>query len=321
MWAQTAYLKASNTDMNDGFGNDVALDGDTIAVGAHGEDSLAAGVGADESDDSGILVGAAYVFLKVGAGWVQEAYVKPSNPGSVDKFGQFLALQGDRLVVCGPEEDSLATGVGGDQGDAGDIQTGAVYVFDRTGTLWAQTAYVKASNTEAFDVFGSSVDFDGTTMLVGAAGEDSDSPGVNGDQSINAAFNSGAVYAFELDVQASATYRNVVSNPPSYTAAAPVLGSTWTASVDLSTTGHSVAWVFGYAEPATIPLGGGQTVLVFGTTEILGLLPSSGTVANFSAPVPADPSLCGFEIFTQAAHFGGVFPFALSNAQDLVVGI
>ena len=58
-----AYLKASNTDANDYFGQAVAALGDTVVVGAHGEASSDTGVGGDQDDDSAAFAGAAYVFI------------------------------------------------------------------------------------------------------------------------------------------------------------------------------------------------------------------------------------------------------------------
>jgi len=51
------------------------------------------------------------------------------------------------------------------------------------------------------------------------------------------------------------------------------------------------------------------------------ILLAPGPLATFDAPVPGDPSLAGFELSTQAVHLGGIQPFALSNARDLVVGL
>ena len=78
------------------------------------------------------------------------------------------------------------------------MDAGAVYFFTRTGTMWAQQAYVKGSNNEAFDEFGVAVALsqDGRTMVVGARGEDSNAPGVNGNQADNSLDESGAAYIF-----------------------------------------------------------------------------------------------------------------------------
>ncbi|MFN6201743.1 MAG: FG-GAP repeat protein, partial [Acidobacteriota bacterium] len=65
-WSHQAYLKASNTGMFDGFGTSVAITGETVVVGANGEDSNATGVGGNEADNSANSSGAAYVFVRNG---------------------------------------------------------------------------------------------------------------------------------------------------------------------------------------------------------------------------------------------------------------
>jgi len=74
--------------------------------------------------------------------------------------------------------------------------SGAVYVFTRTAGVWTQQAYLKASNTEAFDRFGATVAISGDTIVVGAHAEDSNATGVNGDQTDNSATSGGAAYVF-----------------------------------------------------------------------------------------------------------------------------
>ena len=54
--------------------------------------------------------------------------------------------------------------------------SGAAYVFTRSGTTWAQQAYLKASNAEAGDLFGSSVSVSGDTIVVGAYKDDLTKP-------------------------------------------------------------------------------------------------------------------------------------------------
>jgi hypothetical protein len=123
---------------------------------------------------------------------------------------------------------------------------------------------------------------------------------------------------------AAVSTRNAAPNPASFTATAPVLGSTWTATVDLALTGHSMAAVFGFDGAVSVALGGGQRLLCFDTMangELLGLAPKPGPLASFSVPVPDVPSMAGAKVFTQAVHFGGVLPYALSNAQDVTVGL
>ena len=136
-WNQEAFVKASNTGAQDNFGRAVVLsnDGNTLAVGAPGQDDTAPGSGA------------AYVFVRSVATWDQEAFVKASNPDAQDAFGHSLALSGDgsTLAVGAYREASNATVIGGDQSNNSAPDSGAVYVFLRSGTTWNQQAYVKAT--------------------------------------------------------------------------------------------------------------------------------------------------------------------------------
>jgi hypothetical protein len=125
-WSQQAYIKASNTEAGDGF-RAVALDGDTLAVGAGGEDSSATGVNGDQDDNSADDSGAVYVFTRDASGdWSQQAYIKASNTEAGDGF-RAVALDGETLVVGAPDEDSS---VNGDQADNSASRSGAVYVFE-----------------------------------------------------------------------------------------------------------------------------------------------------------------------------------------------
>jgi hypothetical protein len=195
-WQQEAYLKASNAERGDQFGVSVALSGDTLAVGAWSESSASGGVNGDQDDDSAATSGAVYVFRRTGTSWQQEAYVKASNIDAGDTFGVSVALSGDTLAVGAPFEGSASQGVDGDEDDDSAASSGAVYVFRRTGTSWQQEAYVKASNSDANDEFGSSVALSGDTLAVGAYQEDSASEGVGGAQDDDSAADSGAVYVF-----------------------------------------------------------------------------------------------------------------------------
>ena len=201
-WNLEAYVKASNTQAFDWFGQDVSLsaDGNTLAVGAQLEDSLASGVGGDQTNEAGLNAGAAYVFVRQGSVWTQQAYIKASNPSLSDEFGAALALSGDgdTLAVGGFREDSAARGIDGNQADESADGAGAVYVFRRTGGVWAQEAYVKASNTGPADLFGSrvSMSFDGAVLAVGAELEDSAATGIGGNQDDESAMDAGAAYVF-----------------------------------------------------------------------------------------------------------------------------
>lgn len=198
VWTQDHYIKASNTGLLDQFGTSVCLHGDTLVVGAPFEKSAATGVNGNQADDSAIDAGAAYVFVRGGGTWTQQAYLKAHNTQAFDTFGTTVALYGDTIAVGAPFEDSSTTGVnGGGRGDNSAFNAGAVYVYERAGNAWTQTAYVKASNTDAGDNFGQSVALWEDTLLVGAPLEDGASSGVNGNEANNGAADAGAAYVFE----------------------------------------------------------------------------------------------------------------------------
>lgn len=196
--AQQAYLKASNTEAIDQFGVSVAISGDTVVVGALEESSNATGVNGDQSDNSAFQSGAAYVFVRIAGVWSQQAYLKASNTEVRDQFGFALAISGDTVVVGAYLEDSNATGVNGDQTDNSTEGAGAAYIFVRSGGVWSQQAYLKASNTETSigDNFGVLVAVSGDTVVVGAPNESSSATGVDGNQSDNSALAAGAAYVF-----------------------------------------------------------------------------------------------------------------------------
>ena len=202
LWEQQAYIKASNTEEDDKFGNRLSLsaDGNTLAVGAGGEDSSATGINGDQAANSVSNSGAVYVFSRNGSLWEQQAYIKASNTEADDFFGGSVSLSadGNTLAVGANEEDSSATGINGDQTDNSLISPGAVFVFARNGSLWEQQAFIKASNTNQADRFGESVSLsaDGNILAVGATGERSSASGINGDQNDNSVDRAGAVYLY-----------------------------------------------------------------------------------------------------------------------------
>jgi len=270
-WQQRAYLKASNTDIGDNFGDSfgravgISPDGNTLAVGATGEDSAATGVNGDDGDNSAVNAGAVYVFVRSSETWQQQAYLKAGNTrrsngfgnavsfsfdggtlavgsaffdnnrddslfesqgavytftrtnvvwqqqaflqaSNVDPRGLFgasisLSADGNTLAVGAPDEGSFATGINGSQETVLGFIPGAVYTFTRDEAVWQQQAYVKASNTDGGDRFGSAVSLslDGNTLAVGAIREESTATGVNGDQSDNSSISRrtpGAVYLY-----------------------------------------------------------------------------------------------------------------------------
>jgi hypothetical protein len=198
IWAQQAYLRASNPGLNDRFGRSVAIFGDTAAIGAFAEDSSAAGVNGDQNNNASPDSGAVYIFVRNGSVWLQQAYPKASNAAAGDSFGIAVAVSGDSALVGAYEEDSAATGINGDQNSNAAGNSGAAYMFVRNQTTWTQQAYLKASNTGTSDYFGIATAISGETVVVGAFWEDSAATGVAGDQDSNSSPDSGAAYIFDL---------------------------------------------------------------------------------------------------------------------------
>jgi hypothetical protein len=204
-WRQQAYLKSPISEQNDSWGMSIALsaDGSTLALASADEDCLATGInppGCIDDRESDTSAGAVSVFVREGTSWTQQGHFKASNTGSGDWFGLRVALSGDgnALAASAIYEASAGRGVNAGQNDDSAPESGAVYLFTRSGTEWRQESYVKASNADAFDQFGGALAMsrDGRTMIVGARGEDSAATGANGNQADNSLDESGAVYVF-----------------------------------------------------------------------------------------------------------------------------
>ena len=146
-WTQLAKLTANDRADGDRFGFSVAVDGDTVVIGAYA------------NDDDGVDSGSAYVFTRDTAGdlasdWTQVAKLTADDAAGDDWFGNSASIDGDTMVI-------------GAQGDE------AAYVFkrDTAGDLasgWTQTVKLTADDGTANDDFGCSVSIDGETIVVGA---------------------------------------------------------------------------------------------------------------------------------------------------------
>ena len=140
-WQQQAVLVASDGTANNNFGWSVSVSGDYIIVGAFG---------ATASSEAG----AAYVFVRTGSMWIQQAKLEPGavTQQGVKRFGQSVALSGNYAVVGDPSDDDVAPG------------SGAVYVFQRQGMSWPLVEKIVASDASLFDGFGTSVAMDGSAL-------------------------------------------------------------------------------------------------------------------------------------------------------------
>lgn len=170
-WTQSTQLVGSDTVANDHFGNAVSIspDGTTLAVAAR-QDSI-----------SGLLnVGSVYIFTRSGSTWTEQAHLVASDGAANDYFGHTVSLTyNGNLVAIGAYQAEIS----------GVFNSGAVYIFARSGTTWTQQAKLYASDytVGSDDEFGYSVSLnaDGTVLAVGAYLED----GTSGSQS-------GATYMF-----------------------------------------------------------------------------------------------------------------------------
>lgn len=162
-WRWEARLAAGDAKEGLLFGLAVGVSGDTVAVGAPGDDSR------------GSLTGAAYVFRNEEGRWRQEAKLLPAEAAALAELGKAIAVDGETVVVG-------AEGAGHPR-DVGQF-SGAAYVFGRREGAWHQAATLLAGDRKAADRFGNAVAIQGETVVVGSHFADP------------AGLNSGAVYVF-----------------------------------------------------------------------------------------------------------------------------
>lgn len=183
VWRQEAYVKPWDTAEGRAFGNAVALSGDGAVLAV--------------SDEQGTV----YIFGRTVGSWGQEGVVRAADGEVWDEFGSVLALSenGGVLAAGAPGEDSSGVGVNSGMEANNDADaSGAVYVFTRLGSSWTRRAFIKASNADPSDTFGSSIALSagGQDLLVGAIWESSNASGVNGAEVNNSASRAGAAYLF-----------------------------------------------------------------------------------------------------------------------------
>jgi hypothetical protein len=325
VWSQQAYLQASNFGVSDEFGSSVAISGDTVVVGAIREDSSTTGVNSTPNDGA-TDSGAAYVFTRSGSSWSQQAYLKASNTGAEDFFGGSLSISGDTVVVGAYNEDSSTTGVNSTPNDAA-ADSGAAYVFTRSGSSWSQQAYLKAGNSGAEDFFGNSVAVSGNTVVVGASGEASSTSGVNSTPDDNG-FSIGAAYVFtrsgiNWSQQAYLKASNNTGRPDSFGSSVAISGDAVVFGAFNRARGVGAAYVFtrsggSWSEQAYLQASnagaddrfGFSAAISDGTFVVGAQLEDSSTTGVNSTPNDA------------AADSGAAYIFTLPVAEQLpVLGI
>ena len=153
-WSQQAKLTAADGAAVDLFGYSVALSGDTALFGAR----------FDDDDVNGVDSGSAYVFIRSGTTWSQQAKLTAADGAAGDEFGYSVALFGDTAVITADADDD----------DVNGVDSGSAYVFTRSGTTWSQQAKLTAADSAAGDMFGFRVALSGDTALIGARFDDDD---------------------------------------------------------------------------------------------------------------------------------------------------
>ena len=159
-WTEMQKLLASDGVASDYFGHSVSIDGDTALIGSY------------QATGNAYMSGSAYVFIRTGNTWKQQAQINASDGGAVDEFGFSVSLSGDTALIGACNDD--------DNG----VDSGSAYVFTRSGTTWTQQAKLLVPDGAAGDHFGCSVSLSGDTALIGAYTDDTNVQ------------NSGSTYVF-----------------------------------------------------------------------------------------------------------------------------
>ncbi|MBU0717317.1 MAG: FG-GAP repeat protein, partial [Planctomycetes bacterium] len=162
-WSQHAKLTASDGARDDFFGSAVAIAGDTVVIGAPG------------GDDHGTASGSAYVYHSNGATWVESAKLLSADGAAGDGFG------------CAVDVSPGLTVVGAHYASSPAQNSGAAYLFSFTGGEWVQRGKLSAADGQAQDYFGTSVATSGSTVVVGAEGDD------------DGGYNAGVAHVFHFD--------------------------------------------------------------------------------------------------------------------------
>jgi hypothetical protein len=242
-WVLQQKLFASDAAGTDYFGGDVAIEGDTAVIGARFEDL----VGFDDNR------GAAYVFVRSGSTWTEQAKLLASDGTSGDEFGGSVAISGNTVVV-GADKDGAG---------AGSPALGSAYVFVRTGTAWSQQQKLTVASA-VNDRFGVSVGISGETIVVGALNND-----VGGIMDRGTAYvfvRSGTVWSLQqqlvaADGVASAFFGESVA----------ISGET----IIIGAYGNSAAYVFvrggtNWTQQQKLLVPGGRAVALSGNTALIG---------------------------------------------------
>ncbi len=156
-WSQQQKLTAPSPENTDYFGYSVAVDGNTIVVGAY------------KDDHSGISsAGSAYVYTFNGSTWSLQDTLTASDAAASDFLGYSVSIDGNTAVI------------GAHWADPCGWESGAAYIFTRSGSSWSQQKKLTGSDSSDYDEFGCSVAIDGNTVVIGARVNDHSGKGEPG---------------------------------------------------------------------------------------------------------------------------------------------
>ncbi len=150
-WLVQAKLTVFDGDDDDNFGGSVAISGDTIIIGAVGDDL---GVNIDQ--------GSAYIFVRNDTTWSQQEKLVANDGAASDNFGKSVAISGETVVI-GAHFDDFGSNF---------MNQGSAYIFVRNGAVWTQQTKLTANDGATDDYFGNSVAISSNNVIVGAAGDD-----------------------------------------------------------------------------------------------------------------------------------------------------
>lgn len=145
-WVFDTKLTDITGNPGDYFGFALALDGDTLAIGARGD------------SDISLEQGAVHIFVRQDAGWAAQARIDPPTVNGLGYFGASVAIDGDRMLVGAPGM-TIAPGP---------VAAGAAYVYERTGTAWQLAGVLQAPQPASNAAYGFAVASDRERLLVGA---------------------------------------------------------------------------------------------------------------------------------------------------------
>ncbi|MEM7247314.1 MAG: thrombospondin type 3 repeat-containing protein [Acidobacteriota bacterium] len=196
-WTQKAKILAPEGEPGALFGTSVAIAGDSIVIGASGNDTTSVFVANDEGvqdgatlesshdlvgtgfgysvgasndllvvgapfdDESGAASGSAFIYEREDGSWIERARLTAPDPQPGQRFGAAVAAGGDTIVVGAIGDDTFGT------------DAGAVHVFQRSESFgWEHVVTLGELDATAGDLFGFSVDTDGLGIIVGLPFDD-----------------------------------------------------------------------------------------------------------------------------------------------------